>query len=339
MASSSAVSVSRLPFRPRFPWIGGDLQTLRQVLKPGPQVVGPGTERRVVPLGDGDALVVAIDRPAQQRHPTLVLVHGLTGCEGSPPVIATARAAVLRGHAVVRVNLRGAGPSAPLCRGTYHAGRVEDLASVLQALAADPAADLVAPGVVLHGISLGGNQVLKLAAERSSESRVRAVVSVSAPIDLRAASNRFLAPRNWLYHRWLLGRMKAAAMPWSPAEAAAIASANTVWEFDDRFIAPRHGFDGAEDYYARCSAAPLVPTIQCPALLIHAETDPWIPADAYHALSPATGLTVLVARDGGHVGFHAAGSPEAWSDRQTFAWLAALGLSAPTPPPLDVRRR
>ena len=44
-----------------------------------------------------------------------------------------------RGHAVLKVNLRGAGPSRLYCRGHYHAGLTPDLATVLDRL--DPAAD------------------------------------------------------------------------------------------------------------------------------------------------------------------------------------------------------
>ena len=40
---------------------------------------------------------------------------------------ASARHLLERGHPVLRLNLRGAGPSRPRCRLQYHAGRTEDL--------------------------------------------------------------------------------------------------------------------------------------------------------------------------------------------------------------------
>ena len=66
-----------------------------------------------------------------------------------------------RGHPVLRVNLRGAGPSRQLCRLQYHAGRSEALRDVFDALPAD----LRGSGVILVGYSLGGNAVLKALVE------------------------------------------------------------------------------------------------------------------------------------------------------------------------------
>ena len=98
-----------------------------------------------------------------------------------------------RGYPVLRLNLRGAGPSGPLCRLQYHAGRGEDLRDALRSL--DPA--LTRRGLVLIGYSLGANMLLKFLAEHAAGFDLRGAVSVSAPIDLSAASQRFLEPRDF----------------------------------------------------------------------------------------------------------------------------------------------
>ena len=146
---------------------------------------------------------------------------------------------------MVRLNLRGAGPSRPLCGEQYHAGRSGDLAAAISALAPE----LAANGILAIGYSLGGNMLLKYLGEAGSGGAIRCAAAVSAPIDLAAASRRFHRRRNWVYTRWLLSRMKeetlAPGARLSGAERAAISSSRTIWDFDETFVAPRNGFDGA----------------------------------------------------------------------------------------------
>src|SRR5262249_37833332 len=130
-----------------------------------------------------------------------------------------------------------------------------------------------------------------------------------------------LRPRNRIYHRYIIAGMKREATGkgarLTEAERAAILGSNNVWEYDDRFIAPRHGFAGAEDYYDRNKAIRFMPDIRIPTVVIAADDDPWIPASIYRGFNwkanPA--LAPLLAGGGGHVGFHAAGNRTPWHDR------------------------
>src|SRR3546814_16098683 len=98
--------------------------------------------------------------------------------------------------------------------------------------------------------------LLKFLAEHANDLPIRAAAVVSVPIDLATASRCIMRPRNALYHRWILDRMKRDCLggDLSAAERITVIDAATVYEFDDRFIAPRNGFAGADDYYARCMA-------------------------------------------------------------------------------------
>ena len=312
------------PFIARPPWLGGDLQTVRNLLRPPPPLAGRRL-RLALDDGSGDVLWAAIDHPAVPRGgPLLVLIHGLAGCEESAYVVNSARHFLSLGWRVLRLNLRGAGPSRADCSGFYHAGRSEDLRRALAVLIEESD-----DGIVLYAYSLGANMMLKFLGEGGAEG-VRAAISVSAPIDLAATWKRFSRPRNLVYQRWLLGHMKReAAAPGadlSERERRAVAAARTVWEFDDSFVAPRHGFAGADDYYARCSAAPFLAAIAVPTLLIHAGDDPWIPAAPYecHDWRSSPALTPVLTRSGGHVGFHGAGSPVPWHDRCAERFLDAI---------------
>jgi predicted alpha/beta-fold hydrolase len=316
-------------FDPRAPWLGPDLQTLRNILR-GPALAAPverNDQRVVLALqdGSGDRLAARSFEPEAPRDgaPVVVLVHGLGGSADSTYIQVTAAHLSGLGYRVVALNLRGAGDSRPLCRQQYHAGRTDDLRDALLALPAH----LVRNGVVVVGFSLGGNMILKYAAEHGG---LRGAVSISAPIDLESASYRFLDRRNYFYLGYLLGRMKQETLDAEEGvteeERSLIPGLRTILEFDDRIVAPRNGYSGATEYYARNNARQFLGEIRLPTLLIHALDDPWIPARMYtdYAWSKAPDLQPLLPRSGGHVGFHARGSRVPWHDRCLERFLEAL---------------
>jgi predicted alpha/beta-fold hydrolase len=297
------------------------LQTLRNVIR-GTQSIAlsPEEERLLLPLADGsgDSLSVSLARPRDATPgPLVVLVHGLSGSEDSAYMLHSGRFWLDRGHPVLRVNLRGAGASRAHCRLQYHAGRSEDLLAALRSL--EP--ELVRGGLLMVGYSLGGNMLLKFLAEYGSEFPIRAAASVSAPIDLSAASQRFLARRNLGYHRHLLRAMKlesqSGAAELSPSERRAVRDAKSIYEFDERFVAPRNGFRDAEHYYAENHASRFLADIAVPTLLVHSLDDPWIPAASYREYDWTLNskLMPLLSPGGGHVGFHDGAARVPWYDR------------------------
>lgn len=320
-------------FQPRFPWLGGDLQTLRNFLTRPQYDLSPWPQRRLelaMRDGSGDRLVASLHGPQDGRAAALVvLVHGLTGCEDSIYVRASAAFWLARSYRVLRLNLRGAGPSRPLCGGQYHAGRSGDLRDALLALRQDAGVSLD-HHLYLVGYSLGANMLLRFLAEEAADFPVTAAVSVSAPIDLKAAQLRLMRARNWVYHRFLLNGMRREALATprdlTAAERAAIVSADSVFAYDEQVIAPRNGFAGAEDYYRQCSGLRFLPAIKTPTLVIHADDDPWIPAAAYRGFDwPAhPALTPLLSASGGHVGFHGKDREAAWHDRAAAAFFARV---------------
>jgi predicted alpha/beta-fold hydrolase len=312
------------PFRERPPWFGGDLQTLRNLLRGVPPDL-PGGERLLLPVSDGDRLAARLDRRAGPMiKPLVVLVHGLAGSEASKNVVASTRHLYAQGWPVLRLNLRGALPSLRTAAGHYHAGRTEDLAAALRGLPAD----LTRYGIVLLGHSLGGNLVLKFMGEGGHSLPVLAAVTVSTPIDLAATCACMMSRRNVVYHRYMLDAMKREALApgagVSASERAAIAAAKNVYEFDDHFIAPRFGYQDARDYYESNAAKHFLAGITQPTLVVHALDDPWIPAACYAAInwSRLPMIEAALTPHGGHLGFHGRGSRVPWHDRVTAWWLA-----------------
>ena len=185
------------PFRRRWPWVTADLQTIRNFLPGRPPGVPPESGRRFeIPLGDGSGdRLVARYHAGSGAAPAAILVPGLTGCEASPHVLQSAGALLAAGHPAIRLNLRGSPPGRALARGHYHMDRVRDLADACLAVA-ELDAGIGDRGIFILGFSLGGALALRLAAAPYLPATVRAVVSVSAPLDLAAAAGRIARPRN-----------------------------------------------------------------------------------------------------------------------------------------------
>lgn len=317
-------------FQDRAPWWGGDLQTLRNVVMRRTEPL-PG---RAVSLefetadGSGDRLKGTLSEPdaSDPRAPLIVLIHGLTGCEDSDYMRASARFHLARGRSVLRLNLRGAGPGRTLAKNYYHAGCAPDVQSVLEGLEPSRSGN----GVFLIGYSLGGNVLLNWLGRAEGSSFVIGAATVSAPIEPAQACERILQPRNALYHHFLIQRMKRDVLgscALSPQERRSVADSRTVFEFDDLWVAPRNGFDGAMDYYKRTAGAQFVPHIAVPTLMIHAANDPWIPPEPYVLAKKQhnPNMKILLARSGGHLGFHERGEQEPWHDRMIDAFIRGVG--------------
>jgi uncharacterized protein len=189
----------------------------------------------------------------------------------------------------------------------YHSGDSAEVDWVLRRLRGR----FPARRVYAIGVSLGGNALLKWLGEREARAGdvIAAAAAVSAPFDLAACGHHLGRGFNRVYTRHFLRTLKrnaAEKLARFPGifDGRRMAGARTLYEFDDVVTAPLHGFLGAEDYWRRASAKPLLRGIRVPTLLLNARNDPFLPA---HAL-PGTGevsatVRLELPREGGHVGF------------------------------------
>lgn len=259
----------------------------------------------------------------------LVVVHGLGACADAAYAVRAARLAEAAGLASLRLNLRGADR---LGEDYYHAGLTADLRA---ALASPELAGFRSVGVL--GFSLGGHLTLRYATE-APDPRVKAVAALCSPLDLAAGGRLIDRPALWVYRRYLLSHLveiyaavaRRRPVPLSVAEARRIRSFR-AW--DTEIVAARHGFRDAADYYERMSVAPRLERLAVPALLLAAEDDPMVPADAVRpALAGRdTRLEVRWVPSGGHMAFSPrldlgfGGTPGA--EAQLVSWLRRAVLS------------
>jgi hypothetical protein len=101
-----------------------------------------------------------------------------------------------------------------------------------------------------------------------------------------------------------------------------LARASDLYEFDNLFTAPLHGFRDTDDYWSRASAKPHLARIRVPALVVNARNDPFIPAASLpRANEVGSFVRLWQPAHGGHVGFpsgrfpfHVRAMPEAVVD-------------------------
>jgi predicted alpha/beta-fold hydrolase len=290
-------------------WLpGGHLQTIwpalyaRRVFGPHPQF---RRERWDTP--DGDFIDVDWLLHQATSDTLLVLFHGLEGTSRSQYCEAFADFARERGLAYAIPHFRGCSGELNRAPRAYHSGDYEEIAWILQRFRARHAGP-----IVVVGISLGGNALLRWAEEMgdSAGQVAGAVAAVCSPIDLAAggwAIGRGFG--RYTYTRMFLNTMKPKALrklEQFPGlfDREAMLAARDLYEFDNVFTAPLHGFKSTEDYWARASAKPHLHRIRIPALVVNARNDPFVPAWCLpHQNEVGDHVTLWQPAHGGHVGF------------------------------------
>ncbi|HPW85273.1 MAG TPA: alpha/beta fold hydrolase [Rhodoferax sp.] len=292
-------------------WLpGGNLQTIwpalysRRVFGPHPHYT---RERWATPdadFVDVDWLVRAADTPAKTL---LVLFHGLEGSSRSHYAEAFADYAQSQGMAFAVPHFRGCSGELNQAPRAYHSGDYEEIDWVLERLRERHAGNILAVGV-----SLGGNALLRWAQEKGHDASrvVSAVAAVCSPIDLAAGGWAIGRGFNRLvYTRMFLNTMKPKALQKLAQHPGlfkreALLAARTLYDFDNVFTAPLHGFKSTEDYWARASAKPHLHTIRIPALVVNARNDPFVPAWCLPSQREVGDcVTLWQPAHGGHVGF------------------------------------
>ena len=267
--------------------------------------------------------------PTQTPKAHLVVVHGLEGSSDSGYARSLAQAALVRGYAVHRFNMRSCGGTESVCGNTlYHSGQTSDLLAVSRQIYKESSRPLI-----LAGFSLGGNVVLKLAGELGADARgfVAGAISVSAPIDLAACARELARRENFIYENRFVDRLKQRIRlkeRITPGSFALerLAGIRTVYEFDDAFTAPSFGFGSADNYYATQSSNQFLEHIRTPTLVIQAQDDPLIPYSVYRhpAFENNPCLTLVAPAHGGHLGFVSRNRPRFWLDGVLVGWMGSL---------------
>jgi uncharacterized protein len=272
----------------------------------------------------GVRVLVHSQRPTENPRGELILVHGLEGSSASGYARSMVYAALQRGWATHRFNMRGCGGADELAVTGYHAGQTSDLLAFLRERRR--ASSLP---IFVIGFSLGGNVTLKLAGELADGARelLTGVCAVSTPIDLAASVAALGRPQNFIYQGRFLNRLKDRIRRKNRQAPDVytlehLPKIHTIEDFDDHYTARLFGFGTAANYFRTQSSNQFLERIRVPALLIQSKDDPLIPFPVFD--HPAFGanpcLTLLAVEHGGHLGFLARGKARFWLDGIVLDW-------------------
>jgi hypothetical protein len=278
---------------------------------------------------DGDFVdVLRLD--ADHDRPRLFLLHGLEGSVRSHYVGGLLHVAHERNWGADMLVFRGCGVEPNRAPRFYHSGETGDLEFAIERVLAEfPNAPLV-----LCGVSLGGNVLLKWLGERgdSLPEAIRAAAAISVPFDLERGSRHISRGFSRVYERHFLKTLKRKAAEKLSRfpdlfEIESMLRAQTLYDFDEIVTGPIHGFRDAHDYYARSSSLRYLSGIRRPTLLLSARDDPFLPAEVLDEVCTVARdnrfLTIEFSARGGHVGFVAGPPwrPEYYAERRVGEFL------------------
>jgi predicted alpha/beta-fold hydrolase len=178
-------------------------------------------------------------------------------------------------------------------------------------------------------VSLGGNIVLKLAAEEATEPvpGLERVVALGPPIDMIRCAILMSQRSNLFYNRYftkiLVNQARRRQRLFPDLPPLVFPAVMRLRLFDEFYTAPRNGFAGADDYYTRVSAFPLIRSIRLPTLILTARDDPFVAVRPFEELSLPPNVELRIIDRGGHLGFV---GPDRlggmrWAEALVLEWL------------------
>jgi predicted alpha/beta-fold hydrolase len=268
---------------------------------------------------DNDHITLArMGRPGVGGAHLLVL-HGLEGKITAKYAHGLLDQARQRGWSGDLMLFRSCDGEVNSARRFYHSGETNDLELVIGKLI-DERPDI---HLVLAGVSLGGNVLLKWLGEQGARlpAQIRRAAAISTPFDLEAAADHMAYGLGPVYLRHFLHTLTAKTLQKLVAypdlvDRQKLLTVRTFREFDDLITGPLHGFTNAHDYYTRSSSIRFLDGIQTETLLLNARDDPFLPTavlDRVRGIAASKpNLHLEFSERGGHVGW-VEGQP--WSQR------------------------
>jgi predicted alpha/beta-fold hydrolase len=292
------------------------------------------SEEHLLDCGDGVTLQCFHSSPARmtQRESigTVVLVHGWEGSSSSLYMLSLAQSLFNVGFDIVRLNLRDHGETHHLNRDIFHSCLLPEVVGAVKRLQEM----FPSKPLCLAGISLGGNFMLRVAAEaREAGLRIAKVVAISPVLDPLETLHA-LEHGHELYHWYFIRKWnrslvkKQAAWP-DYHNFAAFLRLTSLRDKTAEMVAKFTRFGSLDNYLNGYSiTGDRLATLSSPATIITSLDDPIIPADGLARLNPSPHLKVTVTRHGGHCGFFDTLSDETWLERRLVAELRGPAIDA-----------
>jgi predicted alpha/beta-fold hydrolase len=267
----------------------------------------PESEQIEITLPDGD--FVDAEFWKGNGNGLAILSHGLEGNTKAVYLKALCKSYLDQGWDVLAWNFRGCSGRINKTLRLYHSGAYEDLQSVVEF------ASLRFSPLKIHmaGFSLGANLTLvflaKMGKEWLEKMHVEKGLAISPPLNLAASSKKldtiWNRPYRFNFLRALKNKIKEKAKQFpKEVQLKHLDYSKTIFDFDDYYTAPMHGFAGATDYYKKCSSLYHLVDIEIPTMIIIAKNDPMLGRGNYEGLEKINPkIRIQILDRGGHCGF------------------------------------
>ena len=282
-------------------------------------------ERERIFTPDDDFLDIDWSRTGSNK--LAIISHGLEGNSHRNYVVGMVKMLNRNGWDALAWNYRSCSGEMNRRLRFYNSGTIDDLEVVIEHAAKIESYK----EIVLIGFSMGGNLSLLYLGNKGSriDSKIVRSVVFSVPCDLKASTRELAKFKNRIYMGRFLKtlhqkiRTKMKLMPGQINDDNYHLIKNFK-DYDDRYTAPLHGFNNAEDYWSKCSSNRFIPEIKIPTLIVNARNDPFIVDGCYpvNETSDSKCVYLETPKSGGHVGFMQFKRDKSyWSEERTIEFL------------------
>lgn len=280
---------------------------------------------------DGDFMDLDFSRVGSDK--LMIILHGLEGSSNSKYVLSLTQIANKNGFDVAAVNFRGCSGVNNRKLYSYHSGKTDDLAEVLNYVENQGYYN----SYHVVGYSLGGNLLLKYLGESRSDypEKLKSSVGVSVPCDLKGSSKSIARFSNTVYMKRFLISLKSKTaskfeqFPKAELNWEAALNSRDFFDFDNYFTAPVNGFLDAFDYYEKNSSKQFLEDIRIPSLLITAADDPFLSESCIPVKEAEVNdrFYLELTPYGGHVGYNSNFEKGSgfWLERRIIEFFQDMG--------------
>jgi predicted alpha/beta-fold hydrolase len=322
-------------FRPRRWLRGPHAQTILSSLPPRRGrveryaiPVRAASEELLLECGNGVTLQAFHATPARQgREPgkrLAVLLHGWEGSADSTYVLSLSQTLFAQDFEVVRLNLRDHGTTHHLNRELFHSCRLPEVVGAVRALANR----FVGLPIVLGGFSLGGNFMLRVAADREARDLpLQRVIAVSPVLD-PAVTLETLERGSPIYHQYFVRKWsrslarKQLAWP-DHYDFEPLLRVRSLREMTRQLVLAHTEYPSLDEYLAGYAiTGDRLTTLAAPATVLTSLDDPIIDSRDLARLARAPHLDIVTTARGGHCGFLENLGGSNWIDAQAVKLLS-----------------
>ena len=287
-------------------------------------------QRKRLETDDGDFL--DLDFLKTNSKKIAIVIHGLEGSSSSSYIKSLTRIQNLKKIDVAAINLRGCSGEPNRLMSSYHSGKTDDLGAVISYIDKKFNYD----EYYLIGFSLGGNLILKYLGENGHDlpSKIKSAVTISVPCDLKGSSEAISKFWNLIYMQRFIRSLKHKALfksqqfPDSFLNKNEIDKIKNLYDFDNLYTAPAHGFKDAFDYWDKNSSKQFITKINIPTLLINAADDSFLSKSCFPVKEAKinSNFYLEIPKYGGHVGFNSnlSKTKDQWLENRVVQFLEDL---------------